>query len=99
VSINCGDFDRLVSVVGCVPTLEHGNDKTKTEHVQLIVPTLQRGNAVIEYDKFTILGAVAAMILPKDVGRYAYSKGLFVLAQSGGAVKILNDDAFKPHEW
>jgi hypothetical protein len=52
-----------------------------------------------QYGKFTILGAVAAMILPKDVGRYAYSKGLFVLAQSGDAVKILNDDAFKPHEW
>ena len=52
-----------------------------------------------QYGKFTILGAVAAMILPKDVGRYAYSKGLFVLAQSGDAVKILNDDTFKPHEW
>lgn len=52
-----------------------------------------------QYGKLTILGAVAAMILPEDIGRYAYSKGLFVLAQSGDAVKILNDDAFKPHEW
>ena len=52
-----------------------------------------------QYGKFTILGAVAAMILPKDVGRYAYSKGLFVLAQSGDAVKILNDDDFKPQQW
>ena len=52
-----------------------------------------------QYGKLAILGAVAAMVLPKDVGRYAYSKGLFVLAQSGDAAKILNDDAFKPQQW
>ena len=52
-----------------------------------------------QYGKFAILGAVAAMVMPKDVSRYAYRKGLFVLAQSGDAVKILNDDAFQPHEW
>ena len=52
-----------------------------------------------QYGGFTILGAVAAMVLPQNVGRYAYNKGLFVLAQSGDAVKILNDDAFKPQQW
>ena len=51
------------------------------------------------YGKFTILGAVAAMVLPEAVGHYAYRKGLFVLAQSGDAMEIRNDDAFKPHQW
>ncbi len=52
-----------------------------------------------QYGKFTILGAVAAMVLPGQVGEYAVRKGLFVLAQSGDAVKILNDDTFKPQQW
>ncbi|MGK7945336.1 MAG: hypothetical protein AB4058_12785, partial [Microcystaceae cyanobacterium] len=40
------------------------------------------------------LGAVAGMIVPSDVARYAYRKGLFVLAQSGETVIILNDAKF-----
>ena len=45
------------------------------------------------------MGAVAAMVLPQEIGRYAYRKGLFVLAQSGDAVEIRNDDSFKPQQW
>jgi len=52
-----------------------------------------------QYRGFTIMGAVAAMVLPQEVGRYAYRKGLFVLAQSGDAVEIRNDDSFKPQQW
>ncbi len=52
-----------------------------------------------QYSKLTILGAVAAMVLPGQVGEYAVRKGLFVLAQSGDAVRILNDDDFKPQQW
>ncbi len=52
-----------------------------------------------QYRGFTIMGAVAAMVLPQEIGRYAYRKGLFVLAQSGDAVEIRNDDSFKPQQW
>lgn len=52
-----------------------------------------------QYGHFKLLGAVAAMVLPGGVGRYAYRKGLFVLAQSGDAVGIQNDAAFSPIEW
>ena len=52
-----------------------------------------------QYSGFTILGAVAAMVMSQDVSRYAYRKGLFVLAQSGDAVEIRNDDAFTPQQW
>ena len=45
------------------------------------------------------LGAVAAMVVPDEVGRYAYRQGLFVLAQSGESVVILNDKKFQPKAW
>jgi hypothetical protein len=45
------------------------------------------------------LGAVAAMVVPREVGRYAYRQGLFVLAQAGESVVILNDAKFQPKAW
>ena len=52
-----------------------------------------------QYAGYRLLGAVAAMVLPDDVARYAYRQGLFVLAQSGDAFLIRNDDQFTPKEW
>jgi hypothetical protein len=51
------------------------------------------------YQPFQILGAVAAMVIPTDVARYAYRQGLFVIAQSGEDLKILNDAKFQPKIW
>jgi hypothetical protein len=51
------------------------------------------------YAKVRALGAVAAMVVPREVGRYAYRQGLFVLAQSGESVVILNDAKFQPKVW
>jgi len=39
------------------------------------------------------------MVLPDSVGRHAYRKGLFVLAQNGEIVEIRNDDRFVPKVW
>lgn len=52
-----------------------------------------------EYANLKLLGAVAAMVLPEDVGRYAYRKGLYVLAQKGERVEIRNDERFQPRTW
>ena len=52
-----------------------------------------------EYAAYKLLGAVAAMVLPDGVGRYAYRKGLFVLAQTGAIVEIRNDERFEPKVW
>ena len=46
-----------------------------------------------------LLGAVATMVLDDQVGRYAYTKGLYVLAQSGETVEIKNDMDFQPAYW
>ena len=51
------------------------------------------------YRDVKALGAVAGMVVPKDVARYAYRKGLFVLAQSGETLIILNDKQFRPKVW
>ena len=51
------------------------------------------------YQDVNALGAVAAMVVPEEVGRYAYRRGLFVLAQSGESVIILNDAQFQPRVW
>jgi hypothetical protein len=44
-------------------------------------------------------GAVAAMLLPEEVARYAYRKGFYVIAPRGEDVAILNDQDFQPAEW
>jgi hypothetical protein len=51
------------------------------------------------YRDLCAMGAVAGMVVPQDVARYAYRQGLFVLAQSGDSVVILNDAKFKPRSW
>jgi len=51
------------------------------------------------YADVRAMGAVAAMVVPEEVGRYAYRKGLFVLAQTGENVVILNDAKFQPKTW
>ncbi len=49
-----------------------------------------------EYSDKQVMGAVAAMVIPEDVARYAYKKGLFVITQSGEVMTILNDEQFEP---
>lgn len=44
-------------------------------------------------------GAVAAMVVPEEVADYAYRQGLFVLAQSGENLIILNQPDFQPKTW
>ena len=51
------------------------------------------------YQDKTVMGAVAAMVLPDQVARYAYKQGLYVIAQSGDHLFIRNDDRFVPKCW
>ncbi len=52
-----------------------------------------------EYAEKKVMGAVAAMVIPESVERYACKKGLFVIAQSGEVITILNDKDFTPKQW
>jgi hypothetical protein len=51
------------------------------------------------YNDVRAMGAVAGMVVPPEVARYAYRRGLFVLAQSGDGVVILNNEQFQPKAW
>ena len=46
-----------------------------------------------------LVGAVAGIVVEEKADRYAYRKGLFVIAQTGETVQILNDEKFKPRVW
>lgn len=52
-----------------------------------------------QYQPFDLLGAVAAMVMPDEVGRLAYRQGLFVMVQNGEIMDIRNDDKFQPKTW
>ena len=49
-----------------------------------------------EYADWQVHGAVAGMRIEGGADRYAYRQGLFVLAQTGDTVKILNDTQYQP---
>ncbi|MEB3248516.1 MAG: hypothetical protein VKK07_04145 [Merismopediaceae bacterium] len=51
------------------------------------------------YQPLKIRGAVAAMVVPDQIANYAYRKGLFVIAQSGDDLMILNGAKFRPKTW
>ena len=52
-----------------------------------------------EYRDYEVLGAVAGMSLQEGVDKYAEQQGLYVLAQSGDAVQMLNDEDFEARVW
>ncbi len=52
-----------------------------------------------KFSDMQVMGAVAGMVVPDEVARYAYRKGLFVLAQSGDSIVIRNDEKFRPSVW
>lgn len=75
------------SRLGVEDVLEH---LLRLEKIKRLMPRLRDSR---------ILGAVAGMVVLDEAARYAYRQGLFVLAQSGDAVIIRNDEQFQPREW
>lgn len=52
-----------------------------------------------EYHQNQLYGAVAGIEIEEGADKYAYRQGLFVLAQSGESVAILNGADFQPKTW
>ena len=52
-----------------------------------------------EYNQKRLYGAVAGIELEEGADKYAYRQGLFVLAQAGETVTILNNSDFQPKNW
>jgi hypothetical protein len=68
--------------------------------VQEFIADLQRFRHFFpEYSQNQLYGAVAGIIIDEGADRYAYRQGLFVLAQSGETITLLNNDEFQPKAW
>ena len=68
--------------------------------VQEFITDLQRFRHFFpEYAQNQLYGAVAGIIIDEGADRYAYRQGLFVLAQSGETITLLNNDEFQPKAW
>ncbi len=52
-----------------------------------------------EYAQKQLYGAFASIEIEEGADRYAYRQGLFVLAQAGETVSILNNPDFQPKNW
>ena len=52
-----------------------------------------------EYAQKQLYGAVAGIEIEEGADKYAYRQGLFVLAQAGETVSILNNPDFEPRNW
>ena len=52
-----------------------------------------------EYNQKQLYGAVAGIEIEEGADKYAYRQGLFVLAQAGETVAILNNSDFRPKNW
>jgi hypothetical protein len=52
-----------------------------------------------EYIDRKVVGAVAGIVIDESVVNFAEKKGLFVIAQKGEAVEIINAPNFKPNIW
>ncbi|MBF0437093.1 MAG: DUF3782 domain-containing protein, partial [Magnetococcales bacterium] len=51
------------------------------------------------YADARVMGAVAGIVIDRDVDQFAMNEGLFVIVQSGDSVKLANDGKFVPRTW
>lgn len=52
-----------------------------------------------QYTDNRLIGAVAGMVIAEEADKFAYRQGLFVIAQAGETVHLLNDEKFQPKHW
>ncbi len=52
-----------------------------------------------EHNQKQLYGAVAGIEIEEGADKYAYRQGLFVLAQAGESVTIVNDEQFQAKVW
>jgi hypothetical protein len=71
--------------------------KDVDEHIQRLEKLQETPSRSIKGTK--MYGAVAGMIVNKEVEKYAIKKGLFVVKPKGDNVEISNDASFKPKTW
>jgi len=93
------EIDVLVVNAGHVVLVEVKSSLGVEEVREFLEDLRQFRTFFPEYADHQVHGAVAGMRIEDGADRYAYRQGLFVLAQTGETVKILNDMRFQPKAW
>ena len=74
--------------------------KLKTEHIDEHIKRLGKFRKLFpRYADARLLGAVAAMVIPKESAKYAMERGLFVIGEKGDNAVLLNPPTFQPKAW
>ena len=93
------EIDVLVVNQGHVLAVEVKSSLTVAD-VKKFVTDLERFDTFFpEYAAMQLYGAVAGIGIESEADVYASRQGLFVLAESGDGVVILNDGNFVPKSW
>ena len=93
------EIDVLVVNRGHVLAVEVKSSLSVAD-VKKFISDLQRFDEFFpEYADKQLYGAVAGIGIESEADVYASRQGLFVLAESGDGVVILNDSSFVPRSW
>ena len=93
------EIDVLVVNQGHVLAVDVKSSLTVAD-VKKFVADLERFDTFFpEYAAMSLYGAVAGIGIESEADLYASRQGLFVLAESGDGVVILNDRDFVPKSW
>ena len=93
------EIDVLVVNQGHVLAVEVKSSLSVPDVKDFIADLERFSNFFPEYADMQLYGAVAGIGIESGADRYAYRQGLFVMAQSGDSVTLLNDSAFIPTAW
>jgi uncharacterized protein with GYD domain len=93
-----GEFDLVAENGDKVLVVEVKNKLDKRMVDKFIEERLPRFKAIFpEYAKYQVVGAMGALVVKDDVGRYAEKAGLYVLTQTDeGGATLLNRKGFEP---
>jgi hypothetical protein len=91
--------DLLVVNDGAVIAVEC-KSKMSTKYVDEHVARMEKLKQMLPaYQHHQTFGAVAALVMPDEVARYAEDLGFYVLAQSGETLKVRNEKGFCAKAW
>jgi len=93
------EIDILVTNENHILVVEVKSSLGVNDVKQLVEDLNQFRQFFPEYSQKQLYGAVAGIEVEEGSDRYAYRQGLFVLAQAGEAVSILNNSDFQPKSW
>ena len=103
ISVNDGnegiEVDLLVVDTTQAVAIEVKSKLTKSDVDEHLERLSKFKRLLPRYQNIQLLGAVAAMVAPSEIARYAYRQGLFVITQSGEDLVIVNDTQFQPKVW